>query len=206
MKKYAPWILLIIPIYFAITVCCAPSLHPIYTEDDIIYDPALIGTWLGEDDEILAIRQHDALDNAYLMTYTDSDGDIGEFDARLVDIEGYTFLDVYPIPNEQSEDDHSQYLLIPTHGNVMVTQIEPDFIFVVMDEEWLADYLEDNPDALKHEYANYDPSDQGRLIVTASTEDLQAFLIEHIGTEGAYGDPVTYSRLDDTDEDSISDE
>ncbi len=205
MSKYTPWILLIIPIYFAITVCCAQSLNPIYTEDDIIYDPALIGTFQDEDEAIMAFRQHDSLETTYVLTLTNSDGYSGEFVIVLVDIEGYMFLDFYPIPNEQTGEDLSQYLSLPTHGFLRVDQIEPDLILRSMDVEWLTDYLQNNPNALEHVFRQSDWPDEPPII-TASTEEYQAFIVEHIDTEGAYGDPLIYSRLVDTDEESITDE
>ena len=45
MKKWASTVLL----FFAIVTGCVPTLNPIYTDKDLIFDPALLGTW-GSDD------------------------------------------------------------------------------------------------------------------------------------------------------------
>ena len=204
MKKYTLWLLLLIPIYVAIVVRCTPSLHPIYTPDDIIYDPALIGTWQAQDSvETLEFSPYSEKEAAYNLTYTDSDGNTGEFMAHLVSVGDHMFLNIYPEPNETDEDDLALYLTIGANMFVLVEQIEPEFIVRDIDEDWLSSYLTENPDALKHEFVVNSftdgvPEPASELVLTASPEELQAFMIEHIDTEGAYGDPTVYTRIDAT--------
>jgi hypothetical protein len=204
MKKYTPWILMIIPIYFAIVVCCTPSLHPIYTEEDIIFDPALIGTWSGDaSEETWEFAQHDAVDDAYVLICTDEDGDSGNFLTRLVEIGDYMFLDLLPAGEESGDNgvgDISDILMVPMHGFILVDQIEPSLNYRIMDDDWIADFLEQNPGVLKHELETEYYSNEARLLLTASTEDLQAFLIEHIETEGAYGEVEVLYRIEEQSE------
>lgn len=203
MKKYTPWILMIIPIYFAIAVCCTPSLHPIYTEEDIIFDPALIGTWQADaSEDIWEFTQHYEVDDAYLFTYTSDDGP-GNFMARLVEIGDYMFLDLYPEPKEcgdNGDGNLSDILMVPLHGFILIDQIEPTLNYRIMDDDWIADYLEQNPGALKHEFETEYYSNEARLLLTASTEDLQAFLIEHIENEDAYSEVEELHRFEEQTE------
>jgi hypothetical protein len=201
MKKYAPWLLLLLPIYAAIVVQCTPSLHPIFRNEDLNFDPALIGVWQTEDSkETWTIGTLDDSERSYGSTYTDEDGKTGEFLTYLVAIGDHKFLDFYPMPKEPAEGDYSFALMQGMHGFVAVDQIEPDLIVRVMDDEWLAAYLRDNPDALKHEWVAHEWSSGGSsgedaLVLTASIEELQAFMIEHLDTEGAYGEPEVYHRI-----------
>ena len=204
MKKYALWLLLIIPIYVAIVVRCTPSLHPIYTPDDIIYDPTLIGTWQAQDSvETLEFSPYSEKETAYSMIYTDSDGNTGEFLAHLVSVGDHMFLNIYPEPQETGEVDNAWLLLLGVNAFVLVEQIDPELIIRDMDEEWLSSYLTENRDALKHEFVVNSftdgvPEPESKLVLTASPEELQAFMIEHIDTEGAYDDPTVYTRVDET--------
>jgi len=207
MKKYTLWLLLLIPIYVAIVVRCTPSLHPIYTPDDIIYDPALIGTWQEQDSgdsgdvlEFVAFPEHG---NAYKLTFTNGDRDTGNFLAHLAGVGDYMFLDLYPELKETDEVDLAMDWLIGSHMFVLVEQIEPDLIIRDMDYEWLSSYLSENPDVLEHEfvvdpYTEVHSDPNNRLVLTASPEELQAFMIEHLDTEGAYAEPTVYTRIDET--------
>jgi hypothetical protein len=54
---------------------CAPSLHPLYTEQDLIFDPLLIGEWRGKD-------------NTDKSKWTFTEGDGKNYMLRIVDHEG----------------------------------------------------------------------------------------------------------------------
>ena len=57
-----------------------------------------------------------------------------------------------------------------------------------MSLDWLETYLEQNPGAVQHEIV------KGEIVFTAPTQELQTFLLKHIKTEGAYGDPSNMIR------------
>jgi hypothetical protein len=49
---------------------CVPSLHPLFTEEDLVYDPALVGTWAEkEGEDIWTFRKSG--ENAYDLIYTE---------------------------------------------------------------------------------------------------------------------------------------
>jgi len=205
MKKYAPLLLLIIPIYFAIAVSCIPSLHPIYTDDDVIFEPGLLGTWydINDVDHIWNFTQSGD-GNAYIVSAENSeDGGTlaGDFLGHLVEIDDYIFLDLYPMPEEEDGEDLRYELLIPAHAFFLVEQMEPSLLMINLDQEgWLEPYLYDNPEALDHTYVGEDMWGYNDLLLTAKTEDLQAFFVEHAETEGAYGDPTEFHRIEDPEE------
>jgi hypothetical protein len=82
---------------------CVPvdSLNPLYTGKDIIFDPALLGVWIGTDKDEdgeggLEFTQFNS--NAYVITMIDKRGEDRPpeeivFHAYLVSIEGHRFLD-----------------------------------------------------------------------------------------------------------------
>ncbi len=71
---------------------CVPSLNPLYTDQDLIFDSALLGVWTDKDSkETWAFTE--AGEKEYKLLYTEEDGRKGEFKAHLLKIEGKTFLD-----------------------------------------------------------------------------------------------------------------
>ena len=70
---------------------CIPSLHPLYTEKDLIFEEKLLGIW-GKSDEYWKFQE--ATDsNSYDLT-TMIDQDEGKFVAHLVKLDNMLFLDL----------------------------------------------------------------------------------------------------------------
>jgi hypothetical protein len=59
---------------------------------------------------------------------------------------------------------------------------------VGLDYDWLEKLLEKNPKAIRHHIIE-DHGD-GRLVLTADTAELQRFVVKHLKTEGAWGEPA----------------
>jgi hypothetical protein len=133
------------------------------------------------------------------MTYkaTDSE-DTARFVAHLAKIQDHIFLDAYPVSSDADKNDLGLYFMLPTHVFWLVEQIEPKLTVRDMNEDWLNSYLAQNPSALRHdEVEGPGGENDTRLVITASTEELQAFIIEHLETEGAYSDPAVYHRVNE---------
>lgn len=81
---------------------CVPvdSLNPIYTEKNVIFDPALLGEWVGDNPDEGRLRIERAGDNAYQFVVTEkTDGSwmrASVYDAHLVSLGGEQYLDVQP--------------------------------------------------------------------------------------------------------------
>jgi len=160
--------------------CIPASFNPIFHDDDIIYDEVLLGRWgevEGEDKWVFTAHEEDAYRLAF---YDVEDPGAGEFIVHLGKIGDNMFMDVYPDIEKMGINDFFMMHMAPLHSFYHVVQLEPNLIVVGMDYEWLEVYLSDNPDALEHMYVDE------RLIITAETDDIQAFLTEHLKTEGAF--------------------
>jgi hypothetical protein len=55
-----------------------------------------------------------------------------------------------------------------------------------VDPNWLKGFVEKNPATIKHEIVDKD------VVLTASTKELQSFLLRHLNTKGAFTDPNEY--------------
>lgn len=161
---------------------CIPSLRPLYTEKDIMFDPSLVGEWgARRSNEILKFEAFG--DNEYKLTYIDRKGKRAEFKVHLLKIKGHMFLDLLPI-NFGLKSDVYLTSIIPAHTFFHVEQIEPTLRIRALDYDWLEPFLAENPKAIAHEKLE----ESGMIVLTAKPKELQQFVIDHLDTEGAFHD------------------
>ncbi len=150
--------------------CVQPSLKPLFNEDEIFYEPNLVGTWKAVDSN--DVWEFSKMENAdaYKIFVTE-DGKEGTFVAGLGAIENNLFLDVFPdTENEQDNDFYKQHIL-GMHSFILVKQIEPQLQLAMIDSEKVAKIIKADPDAVEH------IKNDDRIILTADTNDLQDFVI-----------------------------
>jgi hypothetical protein len=76
---------------------CIVSLHPLYTEEDIIFEPDLVGQWgdVEGGGEVLEFQK--IWNKQYKLVYTDGDGKENRFLAVLLKVKNQMFLDWRPL-------------------------------------------------------------------------------------------------------------
>jgi hypothetical protein len=167
-----------------------PSVHPLYTDADIIFDPALLGIWAAENSkDSLTFIQEDA--DSYKLIVAGDDGPRGEFIVHLVKLGGARFLDLYPDEPACKLNDLYVLHLFPMHSFMLVSQTEPALQLASFDVEWFEKFIAKNPKAIRHEKV------KDGFLLTAPTRDLQKFLLAHAKTEGAFSEPSELKRLPD---------
>jgi len=184
MKKTAKWLL---PGFLLMLVGCVRSLHPLYTDQDVIFDEAILGVW-GEDDSNETWGLTRGGEKEYRLVHTDEDGRKGEFIAHLMNVGGQMFLDLYPVEPEPRQSGFYHDHLLPVHTFVAVLQTEPALRISYLDPEWLQKFLERQPSAIRHAKVN------DEILITASSKDLQKFLLACLKTEGAFSEPSELKR------------
>ncbi len=169
------------------TGCLPQTLFPLYSEETLAFEPLLLGIWEEGDDEQWTFSAADP--QSFHLQIRDDEGLTGEFDVHMVDLEGALFLDLEP--GEPSEDWADMYELnfIPVHTFIRIDITHEALTMAVMNLDWLRDHLEENPSALEHKMLGKD-----QVLVTAQTPELQAFVLEHLDTEGAFEEPEVLER------------
>ena len=168
---------------------CAPNtIHPIYTDQDLIFDPALLGMWVDPDSPDESLQFTAAGSKSYRLVNSDSNGVRGSFHAHLAAVAGHTFINVYPEEPDTAANEYYRSRLILTHAFLLVDSIAPALQIRAMESDWLREYLAQHPDAIGHVEVD------GVILITAPTEDLQRFVLQHIATEGAFSDPTRLIR------------
>ena len=178
---------------------CLPvmSLHPLYTKEkkEVVFENKLLGTWVDDSNSIWDFKRADANENAYKLTFTDKEGKKGSFVAHLVKRENKLFLDVYPSEPPWDEKDpnkvewpYNTLFFIPVHTFIKINGIEPELKLQLTDDDELNKLLKEDPNAIEH------TSIEDKLVLTASTEKLQAFVLKYADDSRVFGEESVLTR------------
>jgi hypothetical protein len=97
--------------------CLVSSLHPIYDDDSIVFDEALVGTWANRESEVtVAVTRGEW--KSYHIAYTDRFGTT-RFTGHLTTLGNVRFLNVRP----EDGIERSAFLLV-TNG-ILQVEIDP---------------------------------------------------------------------------------
>ena len=170
--------------------CVVTSVYSWYTANDIMFDPALVGTWRGTEPDMKPgdFWQFEKLeDRAYKLTVAEGEKR-KEYDTHLFKLGGHLFLDC--LPRERPEDS------LPAHYLLRVGSIAPVLKITALDYDWLKQLLEKNPKAVRHLIVpkKLGESGDGDLVLTAETAELQKFILKHVNNTNAFGKPAQLKR------------
>jgi len=157
---------------------CGPalSLRPLCTDEEVIFNPALVGRWKCRSDDWI-FRQME--DNLYNLTIIFSINDSLILEGRLLKLGNFTFMDVTSrIPDVEN------LFAIPVHAFLRLSLESDSLGIAYLDDS----FLDENSELIKHEVV-----DEHGIILTASTKELQDFVLKYAEDEKAF-DMVWYSR------------
>jgi hypothetical protein len=190
-------------VIFLISGCFVKSLHPFYKENEVIYKRELTGNWIGNDSSTWKIEQGkksaglfkpDIPDNDYLITYTDKKG-VAAFSVHLFQLDNRYFLDFYP-EEVESTNDLMAYHLVPMHTVARVDLTPGKMVIQWYNEEWLINLFRQNKIRIAHEKV---PTSEGKfgeddfqVVLTASTDDLQKFMLKYMDDPNAFKNDYTF--------------
>lgn len=177
MRKFLVMAILGIIVLFS---GCVPSLHPLYTKDDLIFSPNLLGEWSEKNSKETWLFTKEG-EKEYKLVHTDEEGKQGEFEVHLLKVKGRLFLDLFPEAPDLKENEFYQIHLLPVHTFMLVKQIEPTLQMATLSPDWIVDFLARHPRAIRHEKV------EDGILLTAQSKKLQAFVIKHEKTEDAFG-------------------
>jgi hypothetical protein len=181
---------------------CLTTLHPIFTEKDLAYDPKLIGTWKTEDRRVVITNL--ATENSielpgnissikqkgYLISYQRDNGEITErYIAFLARIGKHLYFDYFPADKKEAReiDDffgahfvkmHISYRVeISKDGNYELSRLDEDYVKKLINEKKIR--------------ISYEKDADDNIVITAPTSELQQYIIK-------YGDEPAAYRSDKT--------
>jgi len=176
---------------------CVPvmSLHPLFTEETLVFDEKLLGTWVDDSNETTwQFGNSNKSDKAYEFIFTDNDGK-GSFVALLVKLQKNLFLDIYPdkLPCDEKDPNKVEWMyntlfFMPVHTFIKINGIEPELKLQLTDDDELKKLLKENPNAVEH------TSTEDKFVLTASTEELQAFVVKYADDSRVFTAEVVLAR------------
>jgi len=178
---------------------CVPvfSLHPLHTDKDVILNDKLLGTWadVNSPETTWQFKRTEETERAYRLIFKDDEGNKGSFEAHLVKLEDRLFIDVFPDrlpcdPEDPNKVDwaYNSVFLVPVHTFMKVDSIEPMLKMRLTDDDAMEKFVEENPEAVKHAAL------EDQYVLTASTKELQAFVLKYADDEKVFANPVVLKR------------
>ncbi len=182
---------LALPITLALLLAaCVPSLHPLYTAKDLVFDPSLLGTWADEDgDQWTFTRSAErGKDKHYRLVVKPKKDVPGQFEATLVQLGAHRFLDLYP---EEPEDMNGLYKfhLVAVHSIHRIRLSGDSLAISTLQGDWLKKMLDQNELQIAHEVVG----DDG-ILLTARPAQLQAMVTKYVDDPKAFPRASTYRR------------
>lgn len=171
---------------------CVPSLHPWFSDKDVVFEEKLLGVWEQEDEDNLWIFERgDGESKGYQLTITSKEKDPALLQAHLFKINGKFYLDMYPAEDSlESSNDFFKIHLAGMHQLLRIDAIQPTVQFRMLNPETIGKMLKEKPDLIDHE----SPEDDEGILLTAATEKLQKFLAENSDAEKFYSEANTLTR------------
>jgi hypothetical protein len=202
MKKFRFLIFAAFLLFF-IQGCGLLTLHPVFTPNDLIVDSRLPGKWkTGEGvtefepatraatNEIPEkIRPY--LNKFYLCTRRSDNGTIDSRNlAFLVKIGKNYFMDMYPLQTEKAKkiDEFFSSHEMKMHTITKVQFKDGNLRLIDFKDNYVEDLILNRQVRIRHSFVS-EPDENTKdkkMIITASTEELQAFLLKYGDREEAY--------------------
>ena len=170
MKKQFGLLALIGVIFFS---SCIASLHPLYTADTEVFEPALIGLWKQDKESFLF--EEAGNQKYYKLTYEGENGEITEVEAHLVKLDQHYYLDFHRWTDYGDRYDFN-FLApqIDVHNFGRVVWDQKQLELILFDGEKIDLLLKQRRARIKHEEVEGD-----QFILTAQPKELQEFVIKY---------------------------
>ena len=174
---------------------CVPSWNPFYAEKDLVFDSTLVGRWRPVEAKEGSKEDWEftkAGDKHYQLTQTDEEGRKAAFESHLFKLKEHLFLDLYVTKVEGDElkvNAWASISLVPAHLLLKVELTESAVKLAAMNPEWLKEFLKQNPGAIAHRTVS-----DGSIVLAARTDELQKFVLAHLGDKEFIGGPMEMKR------------
>ena len=184
---------------------CLNTLHPIFTEKDLAYDPKLIGTWNTErsGNKEKVVISNLATENSvelpgnistikqkgYFITWQDENGDTKQYIAFLARIGKHLYFDYYPAAKKEDRklDEFFGIHFVRMHTSYRVEFLnDGNFELSQLDGSYVKSLIDEKKIRISHE-----TDAEGDITITASTKELQQYLLKYGDEPSAYENDKT---------------
>ena len=183
---------------------CLNTLHPIFTEKDLAYDPKLIGTWnteksgnkekvvisnLATENSVELPGNISSIKQQYFITWQDENGDTKQYIAFLARIGKHLYFDYYPAAKKEDRklDEFFGIHFVRMHTSYRVEFLnDGNFELSQLDGSYVKSLIDEKKIRISHE-----TDAEGDITITASTKELQQYLLKYGDEPSAYENDKT---------------
>src|SRR5262245_49356791 len=172
-----------------LTGCILTSVYPFYTENDLTFDPKLVGNWSKPSEKETWQFEREG-DKSYKLTLI-SDNKTNVVQAHLFKLKEMSYLDFY------SPDSNWEGAVppIPAHMVLRVLEISKQLKLAAPNHDAVRQLLEKNPELTPHLMLNKeDKPENRRVVLTGTTAQLQKFLTRDLKKDEIWSDSVELER------------
>jgi hypothetical protein len=175
------------------------SLNPLYDNQTLISDEKLLGTFEAEGVTWEFTRAEDP--NAYQLIYTavsEDDPNVlkGLFEARLVNLNGQLFLDIFTQKGPWGDEKEliktkwplNAFLMIPAHTFAKVEISESQLEIGLTDDETFKKIVKAEPNTVGYQFVD------GTPVLTSPTKQLQSFVLKYTDKAQLFTNTKTLTR------------
>ena len=178
--------------------CLVKSLHPFYTNKDIVYRNDILGTYTDQDKGTWTIEQKlikngtwrpldPEVTSYYLLKMVDQKKRTITFRGVLFKLDNNLYVDFYLEKSDDRDDETDLFAMhvLGVHTVARVTITKNELHLNWYNEKWLSDLFKENKIRLAHEKL-----DDDNIVLTASTQELQKFMKKFAN------DPKAFEKTD----------
>ena len=189
---------------------CLTTLHPIFTEKDLVFDHRLAGSWKKTKDglsvsyrpattsdlETLSPTLQRNAGKFYMYEEKDEQGRMKKANfAFMVKLGKYYYLDYYPAGVKQTGpvDEFFAAHYIPMHSIYRIRfTTNNSFDIQQLDAGYLENLIRNKKIRIRHEV-----TEDGSYVITAPTEELQKYIVKYSDIPEAYSNDnsASYNKI-----------
>lgn len=194
MKKH--FIIVVAIVVITTLSGCLSTLHPLFTEKELVFDPRLLGAWKTDGPDTLFFERGTAesfnqlpeslrrlASKAYVVRAKDDNEEIRYY-VFLTRLGKELYLDYFPCESKtrlQYDNFYKQHL-VKMHSLYRIRfQNDGKFEVSQFDEGFLEDLIKNKKLRIQHE-VRFD----GSYVITAPTEELQQYVLKYSDVPAAY--------------------
>ncbi len=180
---------LLVLIFLLVQSCVIMSLHPLYTDDTIVYLEGIEGKWLDDSAEELQGNYIEITrqEKGYELSVYGEEGDTTTHELVIIELGGKYFADFYkPLGKEGLATSFAYHY--PTHNFARLKMNDGNMEWYFFNGDYLEKLFEQRKIRIKHERVGDD------IILTASSEELQKFIQKYADDPEAFDGGDVYLR------------
>ena len=178
---------------------CLRSIHPLYSDNDLVYRRELLGTWVDEDTagtwtftrtgekRYKLTHRQKGYQQGFIRSET-VPGDSATFEVHLAQFGDFLFMDLFPEPLER-RNDLCKVHWIPVHTFSRVWLENDALKMSMLSGDWLRAMIDEGKLKIGHERI------EDEIVLTASTDVLQKLVISFANDPEAFPEPRLLYKL-----------